>query len=607
MFKTVISKLRNFTKSEISKKMSPNTLKIFERLESEHPNIFRISLDLIFLLAVTVLIKLIYIIQKYSIPFFSDKLHLEFEDIHIEEIEHIDLAGVICGILGIIIAFLITLYVEKDHQEESKELKNATDYIQLTAEKILQRFTSFVTVIDFSERLKVLEEIIKITEDSNKKEGNSNHLYVLNYNASYGHVQCYNTSITLSDSIGKTLPFDNYESYHHNLLKHFRNRHDDIFRNLKKVKTEYLHFALLKTNVDTLFHNEDRYKNLLTKVFKNKKVKIHAYKKSSQAEFKYEDIQDKDDVFTLPFDNDFGTLTDSEKEKIFVEKLVKNNADRLKELIDKNVNICYLDYVPFQFFVTSPKKIEVGVSRQLCLIIFTNILSVQNNNSKTISFKSESPELIQNLIDIHESFSSKYTREMNEKEKFAKLFNVNENKVNFVIKRIPDESKDRKEHDFLAYLSDIDCYSDLKEMFGSKGLALDLLYDDDLMKQNNILDNNKKTYVVIGLFENQVTDSINNASNESGIFGIKRYFKIWRDEFAQPDNSGFKIEDISIAELNNDGKPIDEKEWKVYQKNDDYEYGLIAKINLANQNTIIICGGLTSYGTKIMGNFLKNN
>ena len=170
--------------------------------------------------------------------------------------------------------------------------------------------------------------------------------------------------------------------------------------------------------------------------------------------------------------------------------------------------------------------------------------NLKTDTTKTVTFRSENSELIQNLIDVFHSFNNKYKREKIENEKFHTLFSCNDEKANFVLKRILDDDKERMEHDYLAYLSDINCYSDLKELFSSKGIKIELVYDDNIMNSKELNNSVKNTYIIIGLFENMITDFINQQENKEGIYGIKRCFKIWREDWDKINQ--FKIEDISV-------------------------------------------------------------
>lgn len=601
--------MENFTPNQNSW-LKGTTLDLLKKMRKDHKLLFYSFYLFLLLGLLSFATKIFVTIDRYFTHYFSIT-QKPYKNSFYPEIEHIDIGGIFIGIAALLCGIMIAIVVEEINtndkeviKQKNESIENAANEIQKTTDKILQKFTSFLTVKNFPERLDILEEIISETEASSQNEF-PNHLYCFNYNTSYGYLQSFNANI-LSES-KKSDKDINYSSieFHENVHKLYKDRHQGLFRRILNICSENIHLAILKTKNDS--NGDDKYRKLLEKVFfKNNYIKVHEYYKYGQESINLEQLNPNKDleIFVLPSDTPIiAGESETNKKKKLIDKILKYNNNNLTLLQGRSIEVSYLDYLPFQFFITAPEKMTRN-SKQIALIIFTNILGEGDTPSNTIAFKTENPQLIQNLIEIYESLVRKSRKEYSRKFKFNSLFNSEDSEIQFVLKRIPDTLKERKEHDYLAYLSDIDCYSDLRELFSTQGISIDLQYDDIILNQlKSSTYEASKTYIVIGLFENQITQFINEIENENVFLGIKRFFKIYRSNFIE--NEGYLTEDIKIAQTAIDGSPIDEDQWSLYEKTDNVEYGLITKIRHNNQNIIII-GGLTSFGTRKIGEYIKN-
>lgn len=159
-------------------------------------------------------------------------------------------------------------------------------------------------------------------------------------------------------------------------------------------------------------------------------------------------------------------------------------------------------------------------------------------------------------------------------------------------------SKDLKLFDnHFAALADVLVASHLITLFERLHLPVPkILFDDEALELVNKPNQyNISTYIAVGLFSNELTMWV-NAQND-----IDRYFKI---EHVNTGNNHIKL-------ANCKGNIIltDEKGWRKYEYCDNSEYSnhaLLAKVPVNNNNTtVIIIGGMNSYSTRRIGEYIQ--
>jgi hypothetical protein len=96
-----------------------STIIVLDRVKDNHKRTYKLALVFTNIVFLFFMIKIVYTILKF--------FHLID---HIGLLDHIDIVGFFVGGLGTILAFLITFYVENNHQKESKELQHAYPFEQ---------------------------------------------------------------------------------------------------------------------------------------------------------------------------------------------------------------------------------------------------------------------------------------------------------------------------------------------------------------------------------------------------------------------------------------------------------------------------------------------
>jgi len=570
------------------------TAGLFKKINEQHPKLSTWCIILTFLLSGIIVFKVIYIYKRHTNQWSE-----------LPEAEHIDIAGLLCAVLIFVVACLITMYVEEQRQKQS-------ELLQFTADNTLGLLMSLQPQRTLSERMKALEHIISITKSSELKPNPAlrNKLYILNYNAGYGQVQSYNMNVTLIDEPSSTKP-KSWRNYHNEFFEKYKRMQDSLFDSLLDLDQKSVNIALLRTKYTDFTNQSDKFERLLNKVLRgNTHHKVYGYSRSSNERFDaLDDTTFAGDIYALPLNDDqqknFKKL-DSEGrgqpylKDLLIDKICKENIRRINDLKQQGIadNIAFLDYVPFQFFLTTPDKPDLE-SQQECLLIFTNVLGTEAQPTHTVSFVSRNKYLIHTLKDIYTTLTTNYQDKESGRQQLMDLFSCHDTQPIFVLKKISELNHEEKTD--LAYHADYTAYSDIKEAFDRHEISVQpILFDDEFTLGET--DNRGGTYIVIGLFGNGLADKLSN--NLSGDPDIG--FKFDRKPIKGP-GKGFDFEKIVVdfkQMLGEDGSVS--RYTEEVKREEGEELALFAKI-FVNESTFIICGGLSGYGTGNIGRYIAKN
>ncbi len=589
----------------LNKWFTGGPIDLYTRMTRRHPKITTIGLGLLYLLIIVILFKITYTILKYNCLFNP-----------VAEIEHIDMAGQLCAILSIIIAFLITIYVEENHdkqteslQDGSRSIKESTDKIGDVTKQVWEILAYLTPKKSLSERLDEIDKIIDITSRSqqNSDPDSQNELYILHYNASYGNLQSYNASVTLGDeSYNHDRPCSWIQ--YHEIFTHFNKRQTASFQKLLQLKKASINIALLRTKISNFKNQEDKFEKLLrTVLIENKEQKVYSYFKSDLCDC---DILKNSDgtgyIYAVPLSQrehqKFDGFSDEDerqskiKDKLILE-LCNSNKEKIEALYDAEVvnKIAYLDYVPFEFYITTPRNRNKSFNER-CLVLFTNLL----HPTHTVSFVSENEVLIDTLKDIHSTLTGDYGDKEGKKQMLMELFSCVDTEPIFVLTKVHDKKNIRNEKTDLAYLSDYAAYTDLKALFSDYQIINKLQFNDQLSV--NKIKNQNKTFVVIGLFGNHLAEQLRFVPGKNNsCFTFNRC----KEKRRKGGPIEYIHERIGIQDMEN-GMSTNENQGNLFRRNEQTELALLAKIKVG-KSTVIICGGLTGYGTGIIGRYVSQN
>lgn len=139
----------------------------------------------------------------------------------------------------------------------------------------------------------------------------------------------------------------------------------------------------------------------------------------------------------------------------------------------------------------------------------------------------------------------------------------------------------------------------------------EVVWDEDLVNSFNFNEDtgarkkSRDVYILIG-FSNRIFDILNNIKNTE-----EKYFFIERE--IEQNNDGLKIKNTIFSAFSNKlGIELEVKAWhsdSVYCNEEGvllspYDYALFSKVYL-NNKTIIICGGITEFGTRQIAKYIN--
>lgn len=590
------------------------TFRLLRRIKQDHKLLFWAFVISLFIGGALYIIEFVLMLDHHFTHFVSESTRASLRTV-LPELEHIDFVGVTVGFAGILIAVVITLVVEEQKEIEDKNLSRAVAQLnaatvttQNVATEILSKYTALELRTTLVERIESITNIVKLCARTN------NHLYVLNYSANGGYLECHNASVIIDEGRKLENPdkpherpsrLGNVKIYDfHKWYELLRDDRDRIKKEIKEFATEgggstRIHFAVLKTAAVSRTPGENKYERLLDRIFRQETIVAYDSQANQKMPMPKESIP-MWDTFTMPSDSKFSS--DEELRKDFISHLVKRNVREIKGLVEAKINIHQLNHIPFQFYASIPPDSDTSTNReQCCLIEFINIHAI-GERAGVVAFESRNPDVIKSLKDVFD----KVLNEQNTKtapeslsvdpdtQKLYSLFDLGRTQFDFIIK---SSDLNPPGEDTKAYNAKVDqtCAEELKDLLWTKLKNVDYPATISPQTARNEIDQAlssrsgiNKTYFCIGVFGNELTDWL---SEKTG------YFKI------ETTQASKRMKHISM-------RTNDATEWVSLKKDPDdeaHDIGLLAKFVLSENIAVIVIGGMTGLGTKKLGEYIKTN
>jgi hypothetical protein len=532
--------------------------------------------------------------------------------------DHIDVAGLINGALGIIFAVIIARIVEDENKEEKKELKYSTEKIRTATieiqdvttkldknvDDILNRFTALIPQNTFRGRLKAYKEIIKMADIYN------NELYIMNHSGDLGFLRSKNLGILLEhisydQQVEKMPELRNiYYDYERDI-----NEITDSLHKLCETKKHQVNLAFLNISAT----NRDRksaYEKYIDRTLTNasvvssgqfEKLSDDSAKKSVQQTL--EAIREFRKACYVDFDLD---NTSSIK---FKESVVSKNTYSINEL-QKRVPINLIDRIPFQFIVTKPQTENGDIHNQSCLIIFSNVDAI-GDNAGVYAFQSSDTGVIRNLVEIFNTYlaqqkeRTKKNRELDKAwEDFNEFFDLGRGRSIYTVLKFKPLEEETPELLNAISLSDFEASLNLQQLFEREHEPIPISkhhsHTDETGRRTNAEFTEaffeQATYFAVGLFGE------NNMPHTLAEYIITRsagaMIKLKRGPRA-------KGEVNKLIVNNNEYEGV----WKQHKDN-KRDFALITKIKTvidSKQITVFVLGGINHYGTECIGNYFRQH
>lgn len=573
-----------------------------------HPRLMFVLYGIIFLLILLSIARAIFYINRY---WFTE--HSPFYVL----IEHIDIAGLFNGLLGVGLAIIIALIVYNDDKKERDNLNAVAKNLDKNVQFILTNYTALRLVNSFDDRLKAFEEILKIAS----KDKNDNEFYMMNYSADFGFLRSNNLGILRSNLAKKGNVATNISHKHREYVKHISDLRKKLL-DLCGKDPQSVHLSFL----DPSFNNKEsktRYQRYIERALDYAAViswkhSLQALVDKSQLDKLLEKIDQIHNVIYVNYQHDGDTenITDPKIKQDFINLLIRENKRNIDEFIQiPEFKIDLIDRIPFQFIMTKPKEGDGNVSNQSCLITFSNIDAI-GENAGVYAFQSSHGPVINNLATIYATYKGQQedrncSPELIRWKEFNDFFDLQpDRKVYTVLKFKPLVEETTELHNGVS-LADLLASSEVEKMFlhFHEKIAVEQMpkleyhsHKDDSgnfsIGSFNEFHFENATYFAIGLFgsgTNPLTLSeyiIEKFGNEF----LKTARKI-------PTSTDPEIES-NVLYVN--GTPYTEI-WKLGGSKDT---GIIAKLRLTLQKqdvTVFIVGGINHYGTEIITKYFNAN
>lgn len=522
---------------------------------------------------------------------------------------HIDVGGILTGILGIIVALLIAIVVEDGNKEHEDELAKTIDKIGNGIEKdlkvkmleILNSNSTLVPKNSLPERIDSFNKIIKLAIE-NKDDSE---IYSINYSGDFGFLRTHNLDVILQNQSKK------YEKLSDIKEKDLFYMYDDIKQKNETVKEslkellktfngiyENLHFATMSLNpINKNFTST--FELFLNKVLDGAEIHIYDSLKNEYFETNI-DLLNRDNTVHYFFAKSQLTKFDknkSDKQNI-VDYLHNNSVEKVNHSGFPPENIIQLERIPFQFVVCKSKS---GKTPSKALISFTNVDALGDNGGM-FGFESSDSKIIASLVAIFKNYE-KGQLARNEKNnpkissflKFQSIFETkNKNEIKTIIK-YKEIKENTKEFYQGVPKSDIIASGNLSEIFRENTNIYPIpIYQ--LKEKPEEICNPKlnNVYLVIGLFSSEnrpqtIAEWLSSSKNSK--------FELIR-------NSPMHNNKNTIILTDNEGNKFDYSE--IWTENENQDYGMLAKIKKEN-SIYFVCGGINHFGTEKMSEYFKNH
>lgn len=565
-------------------------------------------------------------------------------------IEHIDVAGLFNGLLGILAAIMIARIVEDENKKEKEELKakikgiddatkdvqkyteeirsstqninsltnkldeningvkSSTDNINESAKRlqeqideIINRFTALKPCNTFLSRIYEINRILDVFE----KEPN-NILYVMNFSADLGNLRSQNLGILKEDL--------STQRFERGAQQELTDNYNKFNRKTRELTNKLLTACETRSNqvnlafLDMSRENKERkssYERYLSRALENATI-VRVRSESDENLQKL--ISDSDiarRVTYLDFDSTSMRQDQGGLEDVFYRNILNSNKESLDKLSNTKANVQSVERIPFQFFVTKPQTGLGNDQNQSCLITFSN-LETFGEHIGVFAFQSSDQRVIDNLEAIYTSYKNQARKEHANAalwQNFKSMFDLSSDRVLKTIVKFKPIVERVVEYNNAVSLSDLLAARHIEHMFLKEKVYLPELDYNSKEKDNKTLPGefnyyyfHSGTYFAIGLFgEGQDPETLaeyivrQRFSNKNDILALVRR--------KAPDERN----ELTLRA---------EKFFGGWKHEAPKDHAIIAKLNVKffdSEVTVFIVGGVNHFGTEIIADYFCKN
>lgn len=496
-------------------------------------------------------------------------------------LEHFDVTGVLVGMIGILVGFLIFIVVEKKNDQKTEEVQEKLR----TLDEVTRTIGKYLTEVrQHKNTYERLNEILDVIGHAKQK---SNELYVLTYAPIYGQTIMANLNV-ISENFKNPLGDISQKDFIAQYIRPFKDKRDQIQNALLEYSKNGgadLKLCLLKHNWVT--NNEPRFSQFVEgKILSKRSIVVLNENEHDPVRLKIPSIEKQDGKRgTFILVSNQSDIKDPKRE--FVERIVAADKSFLEILQEKGASTEYLDYIPFQFFISAPKE---PAGDYYCIVIFTNYYDLGQNQG-VVSFSSKNSELGIGLKSMFKGLiESQHVTDRNPTSIRKLLYIPKAPIIQIMLTEFSEPVSGLRSSDGLTSTADSEAKDQLKHILRDEEIYYirDTRFIDSL-SDPALFENEEEPIFSIGLFHNLLARDI---------FGKKDY----RD-----DDRGGLLFRLQRNGNDDNNKKIEigsrGKYFSLESLEDGNDYALFSKIKMKGK-WFFLFGGITSAGTKQIRNCL---
>jgi hypothetical protein len=547
-------------------------------------------------------------------------------------VSHFDWTGIIIGFIGILVAIITVIYVERKSDGKNKKLENNITSLSTVTEIILNSIAAIKPIKSHKDRIDAIREVIIHSTKAKK-----NKLYALFYGASYGEFLIHNLR-ALIDPDCKRNDDDIDNAFLNKSSSDFYKEYviylDDLKQGIRKAFDEYLKFnqkskiefaVLRNSHLDP--DNPSKLMQFSKERMMKEKTTVILNKHGTELIKSLQGLSGNNYESTfLHWVNDdevdlYKNMSNEEKENSFIQFVIKQNTEfenDFKPFIrEGRVSFTNLDYLPFQFILSIPEDSkDKGPSS--ALLIFTNYYSIGTHDS-IISFHTQNTLLCESLYNMFTTLQKNQKAKDEKTHSFKHLFKkakrihimlkktsidhseIVKNKIGFKdVTPVPDiEAKDY----WISMLKEYDIRRSSKAMYIESKTETEAEIKTQLVT-GKVLDIEDYSPMAIGLFLNPVANMIVDKIARDG----NKLFELIPREKNLNNNDKNCIKIAIGGKKNNPEYPDNVWEADLDTNNPaTFDLAIFAKVKAADNKWMFVCGGIHFLGTEKIADCVRDN
>jgi len=340
-------------------------------------------------------------------------------------IRELDIAGLLGGIIGILISLYITGVIERGNtlKERENELKEAENILrQNETQQTVSTITDVVNKIWQKERNftpvdNVRDVITSISAILNIAKSKGSMIYVMNHSASFGYLLGFKVHTILDyDNISlenlKTLKYSDYfrmyDDYESDRKRNVKNIQDDAGKKIFSTLNKSPIYVTLNPN--SIDEKTPYVENYLKEIVEKNSVQIVFYSRFDNDNTIKEvqnitELKDIDNLYLVPIellpenkvseattDNEGVKMYDPDKLKLaLLDLLVEAQKTDIKELQAAKYEVRLVNSIYYQVYLN---ELSIPSEDGACLFLFVNHQTIWKSGRKLLAFESRKEKYV---------------------------------------------------------------------------------------------------------------------------------------------------------------------------------------------------------------------